>query len=151
MKIVENEARYLPEFVRLNEEWISRYFVIEEPDRALAADPMKVIRDGGYILSLVDGDDVIGVLALFNEGNGVYQLAKMAVAPAHQGRGYGRLLMEASLAKLRALKASKVYLDSNTVLDAAITLYRKHGFRTVPQGEQRAYSRANIRMERDIP
>jgi ribosomal protein S18 acetylase RimI-like enzyme len=150
MQIVENQEKYLPDFIRLNEEWISRYFEIEDADRVLAAYPMKVIEDGGYIFSLVMGDDVIGVCALFNEGNGVYELAKMAVSAAHQGRGYGHLLMQATLSKLEALEARKVYLISNTRLDAALTLYRKHGFRTVSEGQHPKYSRANIVMERQL-
>jgi ribosomal protein S18 acetylase RimI-like enzyme len=39
MEIGENQERHLPHFVRLNEEWISRYFAIEDADRALAANP----------------------------------------------------------------------------------------------------------------
>ncbi len=59
--------------------------------------------------------------------------------------------MKATLAKLSALGASKVYLVSNTALDPAISLYRKHGFRTVSEGAHPSYARANIHMELDLP
>jgi ribosomal protein S18 acetylase RimI-like enzyme len=151
MNIAENQYQHLAAFIRLNEEWISRYFAIEDADRALAANPRKVIDDGGYLFSLTLGDDVVGVCALFNEGAGTYELARMAVSGAHQGRGYGQLLMQACLSKLVAVKARKVYLVSNTKLAPAIALYKKHGFVTITEGPHPVYSRANIVMERDIP
>ncbi|KAF3978039.1 MAG: hypothetical protein HFP77_03900 [Methylococcales symbiont of Iophon sp. n. MRB-2018] len=43
MEIVENNRNYLKDFIRLNEEWISTYFQIEDIDRELAANPQKVI------------------------------------------------------------------------------------------------------------
>lgn len=36
MEIHENNPARLPDFIRLNEQWIAHYFAIEEPDRALA-------------------------------------------------------------------------------------------------------------------
>lgn len=150
MDLRENQEQHLTDFVRLNEEWISKYFAIEDADRALASNPRRVIDDGGYVFSLSLEGDVVGVCALFNEGNGVYELARMAVAAAHQGRGYGNLLMRACLDKLAAINATRVYLVSNTRLAAAIALYRKHGFVTIMQGRHPGYARANIVMERRL-
>ncbi len=150
MNIAENQHQHLAEFIRLNEEWIARYFAIEDADRALAANPRQVIDSGGYIFSLTLEDDVVGVCALFNEGDGVYELARMAVPVAHQGRGYGHLLMQACLNKLTAVNATRVYLVSNTKLAAAIAMYRKYNFVTVTEGPHPVYSRANIVMERCI-
>ena len=146
MEIVENESRYLNDFIRLNEEWITNYFQLEDIDRKLAANPKKVINDGGYIYSLVSGEEVIGVCALFNEGNDVYELARMAVSPKHQGKGYGEVLINACLSKAKEVNAVKLYLVSNTKLEAAITLYKKHGFKTVTKEQHPIYSRANITM-----
>ena len=66
MEIAENCREHLKDFIRLNEEWITAYFEIEDIDRKLAANPQKVIDDGGYIFSLVLENKVIGVCALFN-------------------------------------------------------------------------------------
>lgn len=146
MELVENESKYLYDFIRLNEEWITGYFQLEDIDRKLAANPQKVIDDGGYIYSLVNNNEVVGVCALFNEGNNVFELARMAVSPKHQGKGYGDKLLNACLSKAKEMKASKIYLVSNTKLEAAIALYKKHGFNTVNQEQHPVYSRANITM-----
>lgn len=150
MEVAENNQKYLDDFVRLNEEWISTYFEIEDVDRKLAANPGKVIDDGGYIFSLVCDEEIVGVCALFNEGNGIYELARMAVAPKHQGKGYGERLMQVCLSRLKEIEAKKVYLISNTKLNAAISLYKKHGFQTASEGRHPVYSRANIVMERYV-
>ena len=146
MEIVENESKYLKDFIRLNEEWIAKYFQIEEIDRQLAANPQKVIDDGGYIYSLVSSGEVVGVCALFNEGNNVFELARMAVSAKHQGNGYGDKLIKACLSKAKDIKADKIYLISNTKLETAISLYEKNGFKAVSKKQHPLYSRANITM-----
>jgi N-acetylglutamate synthase-like GNAT family acetyltransferase len=89
MEIIENKIELLDDFVRLNEEWISTYFELEAADKKLAANPYKIIENGGYIFSLVSNNEVLGVCALFNDGHGTFELARMAVAPQYLGNGYG--------------------------------------------------------------
>jgi len=43
------------------------------------------------MFSLVHEDKVVGVCALLNNGNGVFELARMAVSPSHQGQGFGNI------------------------------------------------------------
>jgi N-acetylglutamate synthase-like GNAT family acetyltransferase len=150
MNILENDKRYLNDFIRLNEEWINKYFEVEEADRALAADPYKVVENGGFIFALVEDDKAIGVCALFKENDDNYELARMAVSPAHQGKGIGDILIQTCLSKLKEIGAKRVHLVSNTKLEPAINLYKKHGFETVSLGQHPVYARANIIMERSV-
>lgn len=150
MEILENRSEYLSEFIRLNEEWISTYFEIEEIDKKLAANPKKIIDDGGFIFCLVVENKVLGVCALFNEGNGIYELARMAVSKRYRGNGYGKELIETCIKKLKYIGAKEVYLLSNTKLKPAIFLYKKYGFKITKTGKHPLYSRANIRMARKI-
>ena len=150
MEIFENKIELLNDFIDLNHQWIAHYFEIEQVDRALFANPKQIIEQGGYVFSLVEDNQVVGVCALFNEKNGVYELARMAVSPNCQGKGYGKLLLEAVLAKLKTIKAKRVYLVSNTKLKAAIHLYRQYGFTTISEGPHPIYTRAKIIMSQDI-
>lgn len=150
MKIVENKKEYLKDFIQLNEEWIQKYFEIEQIDIELAENPYKIIEEGGYIFSIIENKNVIGVCALINNTNGVYELVRMAVSNQYQGKGYGSLLIEACLSKLKDISAKKVHLVSNTKLETAISLYKKYGFSTVSIGQHPIYKRANIEMERYI-
>ena len=135
------------DFIRLNEQWISEHFSIEEADRELAANPFKIVSDGGHIISLVENGCVVGVCALFKVSEDRYELARMAVEPGERGKGYGETLITAALSLARDKGASSIYLNSNTVLAPAIALYRKHGFKTVSEGLHAKYARCNIVME----
>jgi predicted acetyltransferase/N-acetylglutamate synthase-like GNAT family acetyltransferase len=149
-KIHFNHEAHLQDFVRLNELWITEHFKLEEADVALAQNPGKVIANGGVVFSLTVDDRVVGVCALFKEGDARYQLARMAVDPEHRGKGYGNTLMEHALAKAKELGATSVFLLSNTVLQSAIELYKKFGFGTVSTGQHPVYARCNIVMERSV-
>ena len=47
--------------------------------------------------------------------------------------------------------ARKVYLESNTILTPALSLYEKLGFQTLPDDARASpYERCNIQMERDL-
>jgi len=150
MPIDLNNERHCKDFVRLNEQWITEHFSIEEADRNLAANPFQVVRDGGHIISLVEDGRVVGVCALIKDGPQCYQLARMAVEPGERGKGYGDILIRAALERARESGASRVFLHSNTVLRPAIALYRKHGFTTFSEGQSPVYARSNIVLHRQL-
>jgi GNAT superfamily N-acetyltransferase len=147
MPIEFDNLDHCDDFVRLNERWISEHFSIEEADRKLAANPFKIVSDGGHIISLVENGHVVGVCALFKIDEDRYELARMAVDPVERGKGYGDVLITAALRRARDKGASTITLDSNTALAPAIALYRKHGFKTVSEGPHPEYARCNIVME----
>ncbi|WP_394750503.1 bifunctional helix-turn-helix transcriptional regulator/GNAT family N-acetyltransferase [Spongiimicrobium salis] len=143
---------YLPEhhmaFKTLNEEWIKAYFKIEETDRKALNNPKDYILDkGGKILVAQQNDSVLGVCALIKMENSTYdyELAKMAVSPKAQGKGIGFLLGKAVIQKAKSLRAQSLYLESNTILKPAISLYEKLGFQKVV-GHDTPYERSNIQM-----
>jgi ribosomal protein S18 acetylase RimI-like enzyme len=138
-------------FEQLNRDWIESYFVLEDADRAVFADPAAaILRPGGQIFFVVEGETVLGTCAVLRHGPTECEIAKMAVAPAARGRGLGDLLMEAAVDFARQIGASRVSIVSNTVLGPALRLYRKHGFVEVPLESDGRYQRANIRLEREL-
>jgi N-acetylglutamate synthase-like GNAT family acetyltransferase len=146
---IDNET-HCGDFIRLNELWITESFALEESDRELAADPYKIVRDGGHILSFVEGGKVVGVCALFKDSPTRFQLARMAVDPRERGKGYGETLIRAAVEKAKESGARSLYLLTNTALGPALALYRKHGFRTVTEGAHPLYARCNIVMELEL-
>jgi putative acetyltransferase len=137
-------------FRRLNEEWITRYFVLEEKDRKVLEHPEEMILDkGGRIFMVYANDAAAGCVALIAMGDGVYELSKMAVSPTLQGMGIGRRLLEHAVNEARALGARSLFLGSNSRLKNAVHLYESVGFRHVEPGRLPAmgYSRADVFME----
>jgi putative acetyltransferase len=136
------------DFERLNREWIERYFVVEEEDRKVFDDPQgRIVAPGGQVFFLLDDHGVQGTCAVIRHDAHTLELAKMAVAPAARGRGYGDRLVEAAIAFARSTGARTLMLVSNTRLGPALTLYRKHGFRDAPLDPANGYSRADIQLE----
>lgn len=150
MPIVIDEPNHLADFIRLNELWIQEHFQLEDADRALAADPGRIAREGGHTLALVEGGVVRGVCALFRESGERVQLARMAVEPAYRGQGHGKALLGAALAQAEHEGYQTVFLYSNTVLTSAIALYRIFGFHPVDAGCGAKYARCNVIMEREL-
>lgn len=139
------------EFERLNREWIETWFELEEADRETFRDPYgRIVAPGGQIFFVVEGGEVLGTCAVLRHGPETHEIAKMAVAPAARGRGYGDRLMEAALAFSRGTGARRVVIVSNTRLAAAIRLYERHGFVRVPLEADERYARADIRLEREL-
>jgi GNAT superfamily N-acetyltransferase len=140
-------------FRMLNEEWIARYFTIEEMDRIVLGDPVgQILAPGGHILMAVADGVPIGCCALVLEEPGVYEVAKMSVSERYRNRGVGRRLLNETLARARALGARRLYLGSNSRLANAIHLYESVGFRPVPPERvaPSPYARANVFMEMDL-
>lgn len=148
--VVPYRREYRVDFERLNRAWIEQYFQVEDADREVFRDPESAILEpGGEIFFVVENGEVLGTCAIIPHQPGVYEIAKMAVSPAARGRGYGDLLMEATVDFARGAGATKVVIVSNTVLTTAIRLYEKHGFLRVPLEHER-FARANIRLEREL-
>ncbi|PKO25164.1 MAG: MarR family transcriptional regulator [Betaproteobacteria bacterium HGW-Betaproteobacteria-8] len=143
-----NNHWHLPDFIALNETWIKQYFALEAVDIALADNPQVIIENGGYVFSIADAGKVVAACALFNQGAGVFQLARMAVHVDRRRCGLADRLMLAVLEKLQEIGASSVYLLSNTKLTPAIALYKKHGFETIHLGPHEEYARVDIVMEK---
>ena len=149
VQIVEYNDGYQSVFRALNEEWISSYFKMEEADYKALDNPKDYILDrGGKIFVALYENEPVGVCALIKMDDPDYdfELAKMAVSNKCQGKNIGWLLGQAVTNAAKELGASKIYLESNTILKPAINLYQKLGFSKVV-GRPTPYERCNIQME----
>lgn len=142
------EPKYQVAFKELNEAWIKTYFKLEDEDRKVLEHPQEAIIDkgGAIVVAVLEGEPV-GVCALvpMDDPRYDFELAKMAVAPTVQGRGIGRKLAYEILDEARRKGATRIYLESNTVLGPAIKLYRSLGFTEITD-HQSPYQRCNIQM-----
>lgn len=134
-------------FTALNVLWVEKYFVMEPHDEEVLYNPKEHIIDrSGYIYFAKEGNNITGTFALIKVEKGVYELSKMTVDEAFRGKKIAHKMLEFCLEEAKRLNISKIILYSNTILEPAIHLYKKFGFREVPLGNSE-YKRSDIKME----
>lgn len=148
VQIVEYRPEHRQRFKEINEQWITRLYVMEEEDIKTVENPEGYILQGGgkIYIALYKGHPV-GTCAYLNMGERVYEMIKMAVDENYRGLHIGKKIGEESVQAIKNLGAKKIILFSNTEGSAtAIKLYYKLGFKEVPLGTSE-FIRANIKME----
>ena len=147
--IVDYADEYQSAFKQLNEEWITSRFVLEEIDKAILSDPRgTIINKGGRILVALYNGQPAGVVALVPAKISGYDfdIEKYAVGSQWQGRGIGTALIIAVIDLAKSLGAKRLFLETNSTLQAAIHVYKKLGFTQVYDFPTE-YARADVLME----
>jgi GNAT superfamily N-acetyltransferase len=103
-----------------------------EPDPLLDADLDDPAGAYASLWIVVDGDDVVGSVALRDLGDATVLLTRMYLRPAARGRGTGKQLLGVALGWAREHGVRSVRLDTSGRMVAAQRLYEAHGFRRVP-------------------
>lgn len=151
-EIVSYSPEYRADFLRLNRAWIEKYFKLEAADLRILENPeSEIITPGGAVLfARIDGK-IVGTLAILNLGNGEFELAKMSVDEAYQGRGIGYDLVQGCIEEAKRRGARAITLETNSALATAIGLYKKCGFIEVPSlAHDTEYERADYFMRLDL-
>jgi len=147
IEIIPYSNEYASVFKVLNLEWLDKYNLTESHDLLILNDPKGTILDnGGAIFLAKSGDEIVGSAAIINEGEGIFELAKMAVTTAFQGKGISKLLLEKCIEAAKERNAKKLILFSNSQLQTAISLYKKYGFKHVDVTDA-PFLTADIKME----
>ncbi|MEO9964750.1 MAG: bifunctional helix-turn-helix transcriptional regulator/GNAT family N-acetyltransferase [Reichenbachiella sp.] len=149
IEIIDYQPQFAKDFMRLNVEWIEKYFKLEDEDKKTLEDPDKyIIEPGGAIKLARYKDEIVGTCALIKLSDQVFELAKMAVTEKCQGLQIGKKLGLSVLEKAKSLHAEKVILESNKKLTPAINLYKSLGFKSGQHfGDKSVYERCDIEME----
>lgn len=147
IKVVDYAPKYREAFKSLNVEWISEYWELEEPDFKALDDPEGyILNQSGVILIALDKGEPIGCCALIKQTDDTFELAKMAVSPKAQGKGVGLLLGKSIVERAKLMGLKRLYLESNSVLKPAVSLYEKIGFKHI-KGASSPYARCDVQME----
>lgn len=150
VEIVEYLPQYKKAFYELNRKWIELYWELESHDIEVLENPEKhILEKGGHIFVALYNGFPVGVCALCPMPEGSvydFELAKLAVSDSIKRKGIGRRLCDAVINKARELGGEKLFLESNTRLKPAIALYRRLGFKELPEYHP-AYARGDIQME----
>ncbi len=153
VELITWREEFADAFARLNYQWIETFFAIEAEDRRALDNPQAYALDkGGEIFFVLEDECAVGTVAMVpvnatnNDYLHVFELAKMAVHPECQGRGYSRLLMDACVQFAQERQADEIMLVTNDILGPALGLYLSAGFVAKPQMHDQRYARGNLEM-----
>lgn len=93
----------------------------------------------GVVWVLVWGAEVVGVVVLRGEGDHLL-LENIAVAPEHQGQGFGTRLLDFAEDEARSPGFGEIRLYTNEVMIENIAIYKKRGYRETSR-ERGSYRR----------
>lgn len=147
-KLVPYDPSLKMYFKVLNVEWLESYFSVTDEDHKILSQPEKIIEEDGSVLFVSMNDRIVGTCALIREDEHTIELAKMGVTQTARGKGAGDFLLKAAIEEARKKGAHILSLETASVLEPAIGLYTKYGFRKV--GEEHIhplFGRKTFRME----
>lgn len=129
IEIVNYNSDFKLHFQRLNEEWLEKYFNIEDYDKKVLTNPeTEILAKGGFIFFARLNNKIVGTAALIKINDQIYELAKMAVTESAQGKQVGKKLCDTIINKARSLGAQQIVLMTDRKLGSACELYQKMGF-----------------------
>lgn len=102
---------------------------------------------GGEIFLALYKDEVVGTCALIKSKNENFdfELAKLAVLTKVQGLKLGLLLSRAVINEAKNRGGKTIFLETNSALTPAVSLYKKLGFEEIPNFKSK-YKRVNLVM-----
>src|SRR3954447_14580846 len=103
-----------------------------EPDPALDDDLDDPAAAYAALWIALDGETVVGSVALRELGGGVVQLKRMYLRPDQRGRGLGKQLLALALEWADTEGVKAIRLDTSERMVAAQKLYEANGFKRVP-------------------
>lgn len=98
----------------------------------------------GEVSVCVEGDAIAGILVLEPAPDHLL-LDNIAVAPAWQGRGVGRMLLDFADAEARRAGFAELRLYTHVLMHENIALYRHLGWQEYARGEQSGFQRVFMR------
>jgi GNAT superfamily N-acetyltransferase len=83
----------------------------------------------GFVLVLESKEKLVGMGLIKTIGEGIGEVKRMFILPEHRGRGYGKELMHALVARAEELDYSILRLETADFMPAALKVYRAAGFK----------------------
>ncbi len=114
---------------------LAEYRIASDPggtDRDLAdLDAYYFSRGGGFIVAVAADGSIVGSCGIAPLDGSTWDLRKMYLTPEARGQGLGKRLLARILAFARSKGATRIELETASVLKEAISLYQKAGFKPI--------------------
>jgi putative acetyltransferase len=119
-----------------------------ETDKDLSDLEDYYFNKNGWFAVIEKDNAIIGSYGIFKIDTKTCELRKMYLLNNYQGQGLGKLMMEDALQKAKELGYSAIALETNKMLDKAISMYAKYGF--VPYKPAHLSDRCDLAMIKEL-
>lgn len=106
----------------------------------------KEIANGGMIYFATENDEVMATCMIRNIGSDTWEICKLAANEKFKGKGAGNAVFEQCMKYAIDHGAKKLFILSNSRLEAALHIYRKYGFKEIKLKDYE-YQRGDIAFE----
>lgn len=134
-------SAYRGEYARQG--WTTETDLLDGTRTDAAALREVIDRPGTVILKYVEGDNILGCVELAIEDNHLY-LGMLTVEPRLQGKGIGKLLLEAAEKFAVQHHCPRIYMTVITVRSELIQWYQRHGY--VDSGKRKPFAFSDPRF-----
>jgi GNAT superfamily N-acetyltransferase len=134
--------------VKAMEDWVTANFGPTTPDRTSTVRPEEMVPPHGTFVLVVDGERAVAGGGVRRLSDRVAEIKRMFVVPDARGRGHGRRLLDALEAAAAELGYHAVRLDTARSMTTAMAMYRRAGFRDIPDYNGNSY--ASFWGEKDL-
>ena len=93
--------------------------------------PGKYGRPKGRLILALDGEEIVGCVALREFDKDICELKRLYVKKESRGKGIGKLLTEKVIDEAISIGYSRMRLDTIDNMTQAMTLYRSMGFKEI--------------------
>lgn len=146
--IISYDPKYKKAFHDITMAWLAKDFTVEPQHIDMLLNPERVLLEpGGDVFFAVEDGKAVGTVAMKSCGGGVFELTKLGVDPAAKGSGYGRKLCERVIESFVEKKGKRLFLESHSMLEAAMAIYKKLGFELAENPNGAEYLCTNCYME----
>ena len=131
IKIVDGKP-YLDQVKELITEytqWLGRDLSFQDLDKELADIAEKYTAPNGELLVAIDEKEIVlGMVAYYQHSDTRCEMKRLYVRPEGRGYALGDRLIESIMDHAKNSGYTEMVLDTKEPLQAAIHLYKKHGF-----------------------
>jgi putative acetyltransferase len=148
MEIIQYQEKYREDFVRLNTEWLERFYTVEPYDQDMMDRVEEFIEKGGMVYFAIEKGKVLSTCMTMPLYGDVWEMCKLASVGQYTGTGAGSAVFKACMDYAISKGAKKLSLISCKALKPAIHIYEKFGFKEVPLNKEFwGAEKADIEME----